>query len=138
MLTTWQRRGAAAAPATARDLAEAETRLGRPVPDPLRALLSVANGVSTGTGALHDGDLTRFWPTTELVWAESWGAEDRGILLFADFLLCSYAYGVRVDDPGAGEIVIVGGARPERVASSLDEWLDRYLRAPMGDVQGDE
>ena len=51
--------------------------------------------------------------------------------LFADYLLWSHGYAICLGQNGFGEVVVVGGSTPHRVARSFEEFLVKYLDSPQ-------
>src|SRR5262249_51632366 len=101
------------------------------LPDDFAAYFRTIDGMDTAQSDQHE---IRFWPlsevrplTTELNGATSQSA---GLFVFADFLLWSHAYAIRLADGKANEIVIVGGDAPIRIADSFIEFLTAYCRQP--------
>jgi SMI1/KNR4 family protein SUKH-1 len=101
------------------------------LPGDVRSFLQTVNGMpDTEMG----GDLFRFWSLGEYKCPAEWGAgepwamERRDLILFADFSIDAFAWGMSLAPEGYGEVLPVGLlGRPVVVAHSFSEFLERYL-----------
>jgi len=111
------------------EIIDLERRQGLKVPPELRAYLSMADGMPTGS---TDSNLIRFWPSAEIlpisVGAPEMigaGTEHGQALLFADYSLWAHAYAVQ---PGAPyHVLLVGGDSPRDLQMQFDEFVDAYI-----------
>ena len=108
-----------------------EARTGVSLPEDMsRYFLSVGGMQENCT----DGDLFCFWSLAEVGPVESDSvinaAAYAGYYLFADFMIWSHAYGVRLAGDASHPVVIVGGEAPIQVAESFTDFLRKYLRDP--------
>lgn len=117
-------RGAAAAT----ELDALERDLGIILPSAFKDYLAIVDGMESGkwVGAAID-----FWPVARLRadW-DGWGCFEPGkegtLLPFADLLLDSHAYAIRVSSPDASVFIVSGNGEPIACASSFDEFVSRY------------
>jgi hypothetical protein len=127
VVSHWRRIGIVPVePLSRQDIAAAETRIGSQIPDDLLALYLRANGMRAGD---YDDRNVRFWQIEEL--AQYISADASGITYggFADFLLMSHVYEVRLNKSLPTEVRIEA-ALPVVVASSFTEFLRLYLDEP--------
>ena len=117
-----------------RELSAFENRHGISLPPALRTLWARADGFREGE---MDATRTRYWPLGEVVTAQdalkSLNLNEeahRGYFVFADFLLWSHGYAVRLTkhDGALSPVAIVGGAIPIVVAESVEEFLLSQVR----------
>jgi hypothetical protein len=124
----WRSIGIAPVDALSRhDIAALETRIGSEIPDDLRALFLRANGMRAGD---YDDRNIRFWQIEELaqyISAEASGTTYAG---FADFLIMSHIYEVRLNKSLSTEVRIEAPS-PVIVASTFEEFLRLYLDEPL-------
>jgi hypothetical protein len=104
-------------------------RLGSPLPDEVAAYFRTVDGMPDN---VMDDSGMRFWRISEIVPAVSAvPALDPehfdGIFVFADYMIWSHAYGLRLVGSPHGEVVIVGGERPIRVSATFSEFVTLYL-----------
>jgi hypothetical protein len=85
------------------------------------------------TGGMVDGGMDEacwsLWPLARVVAENTKRSPD--LLLFADFLLDSHAYGLRWENNEISSVhVDYGVGEPQRVADSLDQFFQLYLTDP--------
>jgi hypothetical protein len=141
-LAYWATSNAQPAPgASDAELAAFEAAHGVRLPPAFAALYRRADGNGGG-----DGNLTRFWPLAEVrplpeeEPEAGWEAvlpDAREYFVFADYMIWSHAYAVRLTAGGSGDRVLWvfhpgGGRGPEcaEVAASFEEFLADYTRDP--------
>lgn len=132
----WEEEGIAPGPpATPAELEAFEARHGVRLPDDVREWFLTLNGVEHGKNGPMDSLYVTFWhlsqvrPVPDELPERRFPGADRH-LVFADFLLWSDAYALRLPDlPGAPTPVVVLGMSdpPLQVASSLTEFLRAWL-----------
>ena len=112
-------------------LAEFEAKYGVVLPADMRAYFTAVDGMS---GEVDDQRMITFWPLEKVkpVTEELPGEphEHASYFLFADFLIWSHGYAIRLsaDPEAANRVVIVpadGTAHP--VATSFSDFIIRYL-----------
>ena len=115
--------------ASAQQLSQFEDRFATKLGSGIREYFRAVNGMEKNE---MDADHIRFWPLEEVkplsedINAPE-SAEYRGYYLFADYLLWSHIYAINLSTPGSGDIVMVGGKEPRRVAASFAEFVHLYL-----------
>jgi hypothetical protein len=106
------------------------------IPTDFRDYLAVVEGMGSGQWV---GNEIEFWPIARIrEEADDWGCFEPGVegtlLPFADFLINSHAYAIRVSSTDAPVFLVVGGVwgRAQRrqwvveCASSFEEFVTRY------------
>lgn len=131
----WGAEGAVRAGVSPAVLTALEQDLRIVLPADFRAYLAVVEGMDSGQWV---GNEIEFWPVARIrEEADDWGCFEPGIegtlLPFADFLINSHAYAIRVSSTDAPVFLVVGGAwggpqRMQRIqcASSFEEFVTRY------------
>jgi hypothetical protein len=74
-----------------------------------------------------------FWPLEEVEpLGDGWHAAEtsKGYFAFADCLIRSHAYAIRLDDGHPNTALSTAGPELEVVASSFEEFLRQYLQDP--------
>ncbi len=138
----WAAQGAVRAGASSTDLAGLERELGVVLPTDLKEYLAIVDGMESGAWV---GNEIEFWPIARIIAeADDWACFERGVdatlLPFADFLINSHAYAVRVSAADAPVFLVTGFRQttatlpnalsiPERqirCADSFEEFVTRY------------
>ena len=110
---------AARAGLSSQEIRSAEERLGVRFPTDLTRYLSLANGLEgTDRGGFS------FWPAHEFRFDDDLPS---GYLGFADFLISSVEFAIRVSDAGDCDVVAVQGTVAKYVAGSFSEFVSLYL-----------
>jgi hypothetical protein len=116
------------------ELVAHERRYGVGLPSDLRAYFLEINGMARHEerGLDWDEDLIRFYPLFEFrpldeEWPDTAVSGPRELFVFADCSIWVWGYVIRLSGETAGEVYIVGGDEPVRVACSFSEFLERYL-----------
>lgn len=104
-----------------------ERDLGITLPPDFRDYLAVVDGMHSGQWV---GPMIDFWPIERIrEESDQWGCFEPGVegslLPFADFLLNSHAYAIRLSST-ASPIFVVFGHEPLACASSFEEFVTRY------------
>lgn len=94
------------------------------LPDALRALWLASDGTNN-----YDGEMLRFLPIGEWVWATSFALpgqehQHERCVVFAEFSVWAHEYALRVSD---GAVVLIYGGPPVVVATSFSNFLVTYL-----------
>jgi hypothetical protein len=132
VLRTWQECRVAINPLDPRSVRRFQERFGVTLSADVAAFFCAHGGMPEGTS---DRNLIRFWSLDEVVpvstlMPERSGPDFEGYFLFADYSLWAHGYAVRISPSHGSDVVIVGGERPVVVASSLSEFLAKYLTDP--------
>jgi hypothetical protein len=132
----WAAEGIAIRPGNSPEsLAAFEARYQVVLPPAVREYFAAVDG----SGDDSDEELLRFWPLEEVIPIAEGSGRDRAELpelehwfLFADFLICSHTYAVRLTpDPGnGGTVAAFNGLDMEVQAGSFALFLERYLFEP--------
>lgn len=135
----WAGLGCTLAPAvSSQQIAEFERRDHIRLPSDLREYVSLCNGLSHDAGGQWDRDdlgLIEFWPLDRWSVLREPLPDHLGLstsyFMFADFLLSSHEYGIRLtDDPGDSGSVIAYGGPAAVVAPSFSAFIAAYLEEP--------
>jgi len=122
-------------------LASFEARHSILLPRDFREYLSIVDGQDE-----MDASNFRFWPLEEIksvpeelfepAYAEARQFEgSEAYFVFADFLIWSHAYGIRLSTEwNTNPVVLIGDLEPEPVAESFTAFAELYLRDPMSIV----
>lgn len=124
----WEAHGSAreGAPTAALDYLERELRVDLPLQ--LRSYLSIVDGMTSGAWV---GNEIEFWPVARILQeAHEWESFEPGkagtLLPFADFLINSHAYAIRVSWSDAPVFSLHGGGVEIPCATSFDDFVTRY------------
>jgi len=121
-------------PVSETELVAHERRYSVGLPSDLRAYFLKINGM-----ARHeereldwDEDLIRFYPLFEFrpldeEWPDTAVCGARELFVFADRCIWDWGYAIRLSGETGGDVCIVSGDEPVRVACSFSEFLERYL-----------
>jgi hypothetical protein len=78
-----------------------------------------------------DTESIRFWPLTEIAPVRAISDSSlEGVFLFADYLISSHTYGIRLSPPRVGEVSIIFYPGSFTLAHSFTEFLRMYLEDP--------
>ena len=114
-------------PASARDIAAVEERLGIRVSPEMRAFYEAVGGCDAETPPVR-GWMT-FWPLERWERATTVDEDDGGdLILVADYSLSSWWYAVRPSGDPDTPVLIVGGETPRVVASSFSSFIDAVFK----------
>lgn len=131
----WGVEGAVREGASQTALTALEQELRIVLPADFRDYLAVVEGMESGKWV---GNEIEFWPIARIrEEADNWGCFEPGVegtlLPFADFLINSHAYAIRVSSTDAPVFVVLGGlcGGPQRwqviqCARSFEEFVTRY------------
>ena len=101
------------------------------MPDDLRAYFCTLNGLEAGQHGEMVDEFMSFWNLDQVrsVAEELECIDGRDLFVFADHSLWAHAYAIRLSmSPHVGgEVYLVGGRNPLRVAASFDAFLRGYL-----------
>lgn len=105
-----------------------ERKLRLILPTEFRGYLSIVDGMMGGAWV---GNEIEFWPVARILdEAGAWGCFEPGIngtlLPFADFLINSHAYAIRVSSNDAPVFIVHGRGVQIPCAPSFDEFIARY------------
>ncbi len=113
-----------------------EQSLGIALPADFRDYLAIVEGMDGGHWV---GNEIEFWPIARIrEEADDWGCFEPGkegtLLPFADFLINSHAYAIRVSSTNSAVFLVLGGVWPGtqrrqtvlQCASSFEEFVARY------------
>lgn len=122
------------APASLAAVVAFEKQYSVTLPDQIRQYFLVTDGMEADVDTTVAGlRAVRFWPIAEVKLITN-EVEDplpyTDCYLFADYLLWSHGYAIHLGQKGVGEVVLVGGPTPRRVAQSFSEFLAKYLDSP--------
>ena len=127
VLDHWNNLGITPVPALSRvEISSLQARVGLEIPHDMLALYLHANGMPVGE---YDDRNLRFWQIGELAEYISVDASATRYGGFADFLIMSHVYQIRLKTGLSAEVRIEGHA-PITVASSFTEFLRLYLDEP--------
>ena len=128
VLAHWQSIGIAPMKGVSRrDVEAIEARLSFRLPDDVVTLYLAANGMAAGD---YDDRNIRFWQLEELAQHVSTDAAGVSYGGFADFLIMSHVYEVRLTRSGRTDVRIVADHSPTTVAATFSTFLDIYLKQP--------
>jgi len=130
LIRRWKEQEAEPRPGNSREAIRAfERREGVTLPDDFARYFEAVDGMD------HiDHEVFCFWPLERVEPAErNWGGPP-GYLVFADFLINSTAYGLRVSGGTPGEVFVCADGGPKLVASTFTEFLEKYLSDPYSVV----
>jgi hypothetical protein len=126
VLAHWRSIGIAPLKGASRQEVEAiEARLSVRLPDHVVTLYLAANGMAAGD---YDDRNIRFWQLEELAQHVSTDAAGVSYAGFADFLIMSHVYEVRLTGSGHTDVRIMADGAPINVAASFSNFLDFYLK----------
>jgi hypothetical protein len=139
LLAHWRERKAEpAAPCREEDLRAFEQREGVTLPEDLRQVFLVANGMNLSTKLGKDDDGFAFWPLADFVSADTElrrhsaspliPSDANDLFTMADYLDRSWVYAVRLRGKAIGEVVLLDGLGVHPVAPSFTEFVERYIR----------
>jgi hypothetical protein len=128
VLKRWRREGVSLLPPAdeAGVVAELE-KTGRRCSRDVVALYCATGGMAEGESDSHVWSL---WPLARVVLENS--RYERPYILFADFLIDSHLYCFKYDNEESSSVCVdyFNGEEPERVAESVTEFFELYLRSP--------
>jgi SMI1 / KNR4 family (SUKH-1) len=133
----WKSQGLAIAEGAANhELVEFEAREGVRIPKDFRAYLEQVNGMIQAAPDVCDVNLFAFWPLNRIKSIRDECpeyAKDRtaqNFFVFADYMIWSWAYAVEMNaiESEAGQVILVGGLRPQVVSRSFTEFVDLYIQ----------
>jgi len=116
-----------------------EVRRGCKLAQEVRSYFKQVNGVVGGRDGKRDRELLAFWNLNQVEPAadEAGTVASGPLLVFADWSLSAHDYAFRADAGGPGsEVFLIGGRKPEKVASSLGEFLRGYMAGNRGVLFG--
>jgi hypothetical protein len=132
LVKRWHGSGAAIRPGNVRaNVIAFERERGVELPADLVEYFVRVDGMAEGSWDEH---CIRFWPLAEMKTVVQELGDDpsvayRDYFVFADYSLWAHAYAIRLDSKN--DVVIVGGDKPIRVASSFTDFVEKYLTQPM-------
>lgn len=111
------------------ELRSFEARFNVQCPADFATYLLTLGGMEEGVWDQH---LIRFWPLVEIrpLEDETGVSTHSDYFIFADFLISSHEYGIRLSTSHLPEVALIGGVAPKAVASSFTAFLARYLSDP--------
>lgn len=126
---SWRAAGLHPRPGAAREhLRSFEQNEGVSLPRFMLAYLLIADGTPDDGSALNDDRAIRFWPIGEIQVLKDLPHE--GCCVFADYLLDSHEYGVLLQGPHTGAVVLVADRTLLKVAASMEEFARLYSERP--------
>jgi hypothetical protein len=98
-----------------------------------RTYLSIVNGILETDNC--DSNIFSFWPLSRLKQVREECPDIEGAkghesyFVFADYMIWSWAYAINLDSVHlkAGEVVLLGGNRQQRIAESFEEFIRLYI-----------
>ena len=134
ILALWRNAGVPVRPgASAGQLADFEAKYGVSLGDDVREYFGCVDGMDESDADEHG---IRFWPIGEASRVDEHLEVDdarlfNGYFVFADYILWSHAYAMKLDAEGiGGNVVVVGGNGPIVVARGFGEFLSVYISDP--------
>ena len=124
LIRRWREQDAKPRPGISKDAIRAfERREGVTLPDDMALYFETIDGMD------HiDEEVFCFWPLEKVEPAGRNFDGPAGYLAFADFMINSNAYGIRVQGGAFGEVVaLYGSGKLKPVASSFTEFLRKYM-----------
>jgi hypothetical protein len=127
---TWREQGITLGPpASESALREFEAESGVTLPKDFAKYLSTVGGMPDQGD--WDTESIRFWPLTEIAPVRAISDSSLvGVFVFADYLISSHTYGIRLSPPRVGEVLIIFYPGSFTLASSFTEFLQMYLEDP--------
>jgi hypothetical protein len=128
----WQTSGDLRLPASEEQILAFEERWRVRMPDAFRALLRASDGMEEGC---WDEQQIRFWPLEELRPVSDASTDGdleafAGYFMFADYMISSHEYAIRMSIGSKNDVVLVGGGAPIEIAASFEEFLALYVESP--------
>ena len=124
----WRRAGITLLPPNEEAVIAALNQIGRKYSRDVIALYSATGGMKDGESDSH---LWSLWPLARILSENP--RYERPYILFADFLIDSHLYCFRYENDEIASVYIEygNGEEPKRVAGSVNEFFEIYLRSPI-------